>query len=411
MQSRGGYDSSLTFRERYCSREANYAMAAEKTMTRPQPSKHSISLWIALGCGALVIIAILCVCGFLAVGWFTSTPEVPAPQAGLPTDIPTEAPPPAPTDTPPLPQTPTAPPFEEIRSQMKDMTEAQRNEYIRSLKGLRISNWAGWVHDVYEESSGGYKLYVTLNPPPGDILNAYDVTLDITDDIALQLKKDQPITFSGQIDSVNEVAGVLISIHLVDAAVETEPVQTSVTLATATPALQKTYTPTPSRTPPATQRSVTRIGDTIPEVGLAKEDLSMTLIGWAESDIAVDGPYVGNEFYTFTARPGMKFIILEFEFHNNWAREQETPYFDKGEVRTDKGYFYQVWSPPGGIHSEEYAPRASTQEEVENLGGSGAFKDLLPEESVRGHVVFEIPEDEEPEEVELSQVPVPIKLD
>ena len=48
---------------------------------------------------------------------------------------------------------------------------------------------------------------------------------------------------------------------------------------------------------------------------------------------------------------------------------------------------------------------------MENLRGSGALEDLLPEESVRGHVVFEIPEDEEPEEVELSQVPVPIKLD
>jgi len=169
---------------------------------------------------------------------------------------------------------------------------------------------------------------------------------------------------------------------------------------------------TSSRTPPlATRRSAARIGDTIPEVGLAKKDLSMTLIGWAESDIAVGGPYIDNELYTFTTRPRMKFIILEFEFHNNWVREQETPYFDKGEVRTDKGYFYQVWSPPGGIHSEEYAPRPSTQEEVENLGGSGAFEDLLPERSVRGHVVFEIPEDEEPEEVELSQVPVAIKLD
>ena len=168
---------------------------------------------------------------------------------------------------------------------------------------------------------------------------------------------------------------------------------------------------TPSRTPPpATRQSVSRIGDTIPEVGLGKKDLSMTLIGWAESDIAVSGPYRGNELYTFTARPRMKFIILEFEFHNNWVRQQKTPYFNKGEVRTDKGYFYQVWSPAVGIHSEEYAPRPSTQEEMENLGGSGAFEDLLPEKSVRGHVVFEIPKGEEPEEVELSQVPVPIKL-
>jgi hypothetical protein len=61
MQSREGYDPPFTFRECYYSGEANYTMATGKTVTRPQPSKHSISLWIALGCGALVIIAILCI--------------------------------------------------------------------------------------------------------------------------------------------------------------------------------------------------------------------------------------------------------------------------------------------------------------------------------------------------------------
>jgi hypothetical protein len=202
---------------------------------------------------------------------------------------------------------------------------------------------------------------------------------------------------------------IVVALSLLSACGPTPVAVSPTAIPTMTASATTTLTPTPM--PTATQRSVARIGDTIPEVGLVNEDLSMTLIGWTESDIAVDGPYVGNEFYTFTTGPEMKFIILEFEFHNNWVREQETPHFDKGEVCTDKGYFYQVWSPPVGIHSEEYAPRPSTQEEVENLGGSGAFENLLPEESIRGHVVFEIPQGEEPEEVELSQVPVAIKLD
>jgi hypothetical protein len=191
-----------------------------------------------------------------------------------------------------------------------------------------------------------------------------------------------------------------------------QPEQATLTEATVTlVSLQETPVLIPSQTPTATQRPSARIGDTIPEVGTGNQDLSMTLIGWTESGIAVDGPYVGDEFYTFTARPGMKFIILEFVFRNNWVREQETPYLDAGEVRTDKGYFYSVWSPPLGVHSEEYGPRLSTQEEMENLGGSGAFEDLLPEESVRGRVIFEIPQDEEPVEIELPQVPVSIVLD
>ena len=202
---------------------------------------------------------------------------------------------------------------------------------------------------------------------------------------------------------------IVVALSLLSACGPTPVAVSPTAIPTMTASATTTLTPTPM--PTATQRSVARIGDTIPEVGLVNEDLSMTLIGWTESDIAVEGPYKGSQLYTFTARPGMKFIILGFEFHNNWVREQKTPCFSKGEIRTDKGYFYQVWSPPVGIHSEEYAPRPSTQEEVENLGGSGAFEDLLPEKSVRGHVVFEIPKDEEPEEVELSQVPVPIKLD
>lgn len=157
---------------------------------------------------------------------------------------------------------------------------------------------------------------------------------------------------------------------------------------------------------------IVRIGDTIPEVGadISKHKLSLTLLSWKESDIAVDGPYTSG-YYTFTAKPGMKFIILIFEVRNNWIRPQETPDLDAGEIATDKGYIYPVWGPPLGVHSEEYKPRKATEEEIKALiGDSGSYEDLLPEESAKGCVVFEIREDETPIEASIAHMSPLIKF-
>lgn len=152
-----------------------------------------------------------------------------------------------------------------------------------------------------------------------------------------------------------------------------------------------------------------RIGDTIQEINSGNHNLSLTLLSWKESDIAIDGPY-GSGYYTFTAKPGMKFVILTYEFQNNWIRPQSTPYLNAGEIGTNKGYIYTTWDPPLGVHSEEYKPRLATDEEVKTLvGDSGGYEDLLPEESVAGRVVFEIPEGETPVEASIVYVPPLIK--
>jgi hypothetical protein len=152
------------------------------------------------------------------------------------------------------------------------------------------------------------------------------------------------------------------------------------------------------------QIPIARIGDTIQVEG--KHNLSLTLLSWKEGNIAIDGPYWEDEYYTFTAKPGMKFIILIFKFQNNWIRPQETPYLNAGEIATDKGYIYPIWNPPVGIHSEEYKPRKATDKEIKTLiGDSGAFENLLPEESTVGCVVFEIPKDETPIEASIVYVP------
>lgn len=156
--------------------------------------------------------------------------------------------------------------------------------------------------------------------------------------------------------------------------------------------------------------SIVRVGDTIPEIGY-KHNLSLTLLSWKESDIAVNGPYTDG-YYTFTAKPSMKFIILTFKFQNNWIRVQETPYLNAGEIATNKGYIYNIWDPLGGVHSEEYEPRKATDMEIRTLiGDSGAYEDLLPEKSIKGCVVFEIPENETPIEASIVYVPSLIKYE
>ncbi len=156
------------------------------------------------------------------------------------------------------------------------------------------------------------------------------------------------------------------------------------------------------------QIPIARIGDTIPEVE-DKHNLSLTLLSWDESNIAVDGPY-STGYYTFTAKPGMKLIILIYRFQNNWIRSQDTPYLNAGEIATNKGYIYAIWNPPGGTHAGEYKPRKATDDEVKNLvGDSGGYEDLLPEESTIGCVVFEIPKDETPIEASIVHVPPLIK--
>jgi len=121
----------------------------------------------------------------------------------------------------------------------------------------------------------------------------------------------------------------------------------------------------------------------------------------------VDGPYISG-YYTFDAKPGMKFINIQFRFTNVGVREQITPYLNAGEVVVaPQGYYYKVWSPPVGVHSIEYEPRPSTVDEVIALGGdAGAFEALLPGQSVTGSLVFEIPENVVPIEAQVQLLPV-----
>lgn len=155
--------------------------------------------------------------------------------------------------------------------------------------------------------------------------------------------------------------------------------------------------------------------DTLPEVG-GTDNISFTPLWWAESSIAVydwGDEMTGHDYWTFTAKSGMKFIILAFELKNNSIRSRTTPWiggthlFSYSEIVTDQGYIYPVWDNPSPYYSEsdEYNPRKSTEGEINNLiGDSAAFKKLLPGESVVGCVVFEISEEATPVEVDLDYI-------
>jgi len=142
------------------------------------------------------------------------------------------------------------------------------------------------------------------------------------------------------------------------------------------------------------------LGGTVPR---AKGNISWMPIQIKESKIAVEGPFIKG-YYTFSAKCGWKFIILEYEIQNIGTRPEEAFYPEYGEIATGS-YIYPAWEPPAGLLSKGYVIRESTPQEVKELIGDRAEKrELLPGETARSCVVFEIPENEEPMEIKLNGI-------
>ena len=174
----------------------------------------------------------------------------------------------------------------------------------------------------------------------------------------------------------------------------------------ATPTPRPTLTPTATPTP----SPIANFGDTLAIEG--QSDLNLTLLSWQESDWVVNGPYISG-YYTFFAPPGMRFVNVRYRFTNVGVRELSTPYLNEGElVVAPQGYYYKVWSPRVGIHTEEYNPRPSTVDEISTVGGdTGAFVTLLPGQSTTGSLTFEIPEATVPVEAQIVQLPIPFSFE
>ena len=99
------------------------------------------------------------------------------------------------------------------------MTEAQWKAYLPTLEGMLVENWTGWVENV-NVVGDKYELWVDMDSPD-TLLSAQDVYFLIPNDIALELQKDERITFSGRIKSVTEFLGS-VSLRLEDATLQRE---------------------------------------------------------------------------------------------------------------------------------------------------------------------------------------------
>lgn len=148
------------------------------------------------------------------------------------------------------------------------------------------------------------------------------------------------------------------------------------------------------------------IGYTQPVGILREKTITLTLLSWRESDKVLAGPYSEETYYVCTARPGNKFISLIFELRNDWSKPQKTPYFNFGDVFTDKGTIYPSWQTPSDptLFHEEYAAIPATKEEIDTLIGNSGGRDLLPGESILGRVIFEVPQDEHPVEASINSL-------
>jgi len=91
-----------------------------------------------------------------------------------------------------------------IRDMKSQMTTVQWRAYVQALEGTEVE-WQGWVRDVHRKIFGGYDLYVDMDPPRE--MSTLDVTFDIEEFRALQLRRGQFIVFRGTIGSVHRFLG------------------------------------------------------------------------------------------------------------------------------------------------------------------------------------------------------------
>jgi hypothetical protein len=123
-----------------------------------------------------------------------------------------------------------------------------------------------------------------------------------------------------------------------------------------------------------------------------------------ESEMAVIGPY-SSGLYTVNAEDGMKFVIVAYTMTNISPSPRYPLIYSSGKVMTYRGHIYSSWTPLGGLNAKEYRPRHSTPAEIVRYGGKGEMKQLYPDKTVLGSIVFYVPNEEDITEVDLPDAP------
>lgn len=87
------------------------------------------------------------------------------------------------------------------------MTAVQVQEELDAVVGKPVTNWSGWVYDV-SKGTGDYTIEVGMKDPETTLFWARDVNIiHVSKEIAFQLSKKQPISFSGAISKIDNVFG------------------------------------------------------------------------------------------------------------------------------------------------------------------------------------------------------------
>lgn len=106
---------------------------------------------------------------------------------------------------------PVAPSFAEIRQFHDTETEARWKDYRKQIEGTQVIAWRGWVDEV-KGDAGHRVVHIDMDPPSE--LSVAEVSFPMADDVALGLRIDQSVTFTGEIDQAIDFMG-LLSIELV----------------------------------------------------------------------------------------------------------------------------------------------------------------------------------------------------
>ncbi|MBI4332446.1 MAG: hypothetical protein HY673_14330 [Chloroflexi bacterium] len=168
----------------------------------------------------------------------------------------------------------------------------------------------------------------------------------------------------------------------------------------------------PATPAPGPSAAYLKKGETLGAVAArsGRPGLRFTFLWWSVTDRAVAFSQGAN--YTYVARPGMKFIIVNYRFTNVSGAEEDTPDVNAGKIVTQpRGFSYQLWLPPPAAEAQSYRVQPAFPREVVELGASsGGGVRLKPEQSADGRAAFEIPAEMVPTEVSLGGIPAPILL-
>lgn len=135
----------------------------------------------------LITIVFLCSCG--GVQQRTPTPGGPTPTPKPVSDL----------------------EFATIRQTRKDAIRLAdwQKEYRDKWIGLRV-RWTGYVVHVVEPEKADEQPELRIGmDPPGQLFRNYDVSFRIPREMSSQFKKDQQITFEGDIQSIEELTAAV----------------------------------------------------------------------------------------------------------------------------------------------------------------------------------------------------------